>query len=76
MVFGSFPRMVLSLYLMAMRQVSLMTGFFVFTRFMVLCCHQMVLGSFLMMLRSLAMMFRTLFGHRNPLFRKSEATTL
>jgi hypothetical protein len=64
MVFGSFACVVLSLDMMAMRQMSVMTGLFVFTCFVVLCCRQMVLGSFLMVFRSLAMMFSGLLGPR------------
>ena len=65
MMFGSFPRVMLSLYVMAMRHMSMVTGFLVLTCFVMLRRQEMVLGSFLMVFRGLAMMFSGLVGHCN-----------
>jgi len=55
--------------MMAMRHMSVMTGFLLFIRIVVLGCRQMVFGSFLMMLRCLAMMVGDLLRHGMfPLF--------
>jgi hypothetical protein len=55
--------------MMAMRHMSVMTGFLLFIRIVVLGCRQMLFGSFLMMLRCLAMMVGDLLRHGMfPLF--------
>ena len=73
---GGFRRVVFSLYMMAMRQVSVMTSFLVFACVVVFCGGQMVPRSLLMMFRCLAMMFGAFVGHRDPLFVDSEAKAL
>jgi hypothetical protein len=67
MIFGGFLRVMFSLYVMAMRHMSMMASFFVLTCFVMLRRQEMVLGSFLMVFRSLAMMFSGLVGHRTSL---------
>jgi hypothetical protein len=76
LVFGSFFGVLFSLYMVAMRQMSVMAGLFVIACFVVFCCIEMMVRSLLMMLRCLAMMFGALVRHRKPLFvvRSLEST--
>jgi len=63
MVFGSFSRVVFSLYMVAMRQMSVMAGLLVFACLVVLCGNQMVFRSLLVVFRGLAMMFGAFVRH-------------
>jgi hypothetical protein len=62
-VLSSFVRVVFCLHMMAVRQVSVMPGFLVVARIVVLGGSYMVLRSLLMVLCCLAMMFSGFFRH-------------
>jgi hypothetical protein len=53
--------------MMAVREMSVMAGLFMVSRFVVLGRQQMVLGSFLVVFRCLAMMIGAFVRHGAPL---------
>jgi hypothetical protein len=55
--FGCFFRVVFGQYMVAMRQMGVVTSFFVFARFVVLRGREVLPGSLLVMMCCLTMMF-------------------
>jgi hypothetical protein len=68
MMLGGLFGVMLGLNVMAMRQVGVMAGLFVFARFVVLGGVLVVFGSMFVVLRCVAMMFGDFFRHGSPLF--------
>ena len=62
-MFRGFFRMVFRLYMMAVRQMCVVAGLFMFTRFVVLRGSYVVGRSLLMMFRCLTMMIGAFFRH-------------
>ena len=65
---GGFFGVMLRLYMVAMRQVSVVAGLFVFARFVVRGGRPVVLGGFLVVFGCLTMMVRVFVRHGDPLF--------
>ena len=74
-VFAGFLSVVLSLKVIAVRQMRVMATLFVVARFVVLSSNAMVLGSVLVVLCCFKMVVDTFLGHMNPLTRYSEPAT-